>query len=163
VESTVDGVRFTLPRPTSTFLDQASIGLLPANAVGSLRGRALLESDMNMRPIGTGPFRVTNAELRRIQLAAFDGYWDRAPYLTDVEFRFVGNPDAALGALRRGEVTAVRPLPARDATSLPPGAIAYPRPDLSRTLSLVFNAGAAPLDDAATRVALARAVDRARV
>ncbi|HZQ99237.1 MAG TPA: ABC transporter substrate-binding protein [Chloroflexota bacterium] len=160
VEPTDEGVRFTLPAPDAAFPEQASLGILPASALAGMRGRAMLESDFNLRPIGTGPMRVTSAELRRIELTAFDGYWERAPYVPNVEFRFVGTAAAALDLLRRGEVTAVRPLPARDAASLPSGAIAYLRPEISKTDTLVFNTSSAPLDDVPTRAALAKGIDR---
>jgi peptide/nickel transport system substrate-binding protein len=160
VEPTDDGVRFTLPAPDAAFPEQASLGIVPASALAQMHGRAMLESDFNLRPIGTGRMRVTSAELRRIELTAFDGYWERAPYVPNVEFRFVGTAAAALGLLRRGEVTAIRPLPARDVANLPPGAIAYLRPQTSETDTLVFNTSAAPLDDGPTRAALATAIDR---
>jgi peptide/nickel transport system substrate-binding protein len=163
VEPTDDGVRFTLPAPDSAFPEQASLGLLPAQVIGSLRGRALLESDFNLKPTGTGPFRVVAAELRRIELTAVEDHWDQRPFVPNVELRFVGTPHAALELLRRGEVVAVRPLPARDASALPSGAVAHVRPQLAATLTLVFNTRTAPLDDPAVRAALARSLDRGRL
>ena len=163
VEPSADGVTFTLPAADSAFPEQASLGLLPASALGSMKGRALLESDFNQKPIGTGPFRVVTADLKHVELSAYEGYWDRAPFIPNIELRFVGTAAAALDALAKGEVIAVRPLPAGDATNLPSGAIAYVRPEASQTLTLAFNTRAAPLDDAATRAALAKAIDRKKL
>lgn len=163
VETSRDGVVFTLPAADSAFPEQATLGLLPASALSGLRGRKLQESDFNLKPVGAGPFRVVSAELRRIELAAFEGYWDRGPFIPNIELRFVGTAAAALDALSRGEVTAVRPLAAADATRLPAGAVAYTRPETSQTLTLVFNTQTAPLDDPAIRAGLARAVDRKRL
>jgi peptide/nickel transport system substrate-binding protein len=166
VEVTADGVRFTLPEPDAWFPEQAALGLIPAAAAGALRGQPGLAADFNLRPIGTGPFRVTAAELRRIELTAWDGYPDRQPLVRGVELRFFGTAEAALAALRRGELTAVRPTQLGDAAAdaaRQGGAAAHQRAERGKTVELLFNTRAAPLDDPATRAALALAIDRDRV
>src|SRR5262249_38448095 len=94
------------------------------------------------------------------------GYRDRQPFLSGVELRFFGGADAALAALRRGELTAVAPLPLDDATAVAAqasGAVAYQRAERGKTVEVLFNTRSAPLSDPATRVALARALDRGRI
>ncbi|HEY3110809.1 MAG TPA: ABC transporter substrate-binding protein, partial [Chloroflexota bacterium] len=117
VEATADGVRFTLPEPDAWFPERASLGIIPAASAAALRGQPGLEADFNLRPVGTGPFRVVAAELRRIELAAWDGYPDRQPFVRGVELRFFGGAEAALVALRRGELTAVAPVALGDAAA----------------------------------------------
>jgi ABC-type transport system substrate-binding protein len=151
-------VRFTLPRPNAWFPEQASLGILPAHVVGGATGRALLEHELNARPVGSGPFKLAAADARRVELTAFDGYYGRRPYLQSVEMRFYGSTAAAVAALRRGEVNALRPLPLEELPSAPSGVQSLALPELGRRLVLVLNTRAAPFDDAAARARVAGAL-----
>lgn len=163
IAAVADGnrVRFTLPAPNGWFLEQAAIGILPARLI--VPGAALLEADMNQRPVGAGPFKVVAANLRRIELAASATYWDRAPFIRSIELRFVPDAASAAAMLGRGEVTAVRPLGQRELSQLPAGAIGYVRPELGKSYRLIFNTRVAPFDDPALRAALFGGLDRSRI
>ncbi|HEV8634965.1 MAG TPA: ABC transporter substrate-binding protein [Chloroflexota bacterium] len=158
VEAASGEVRFTLPRPNAWFPEQASLGVLPAHVVGGASGRALLEHGLNARPLGSGPFKLVTADPRRVELAAFDGYHGRRPYLQTVEMRFYGSVAAAAEALRRGEVNALRPLPLGELPAAPNGVQPFALPELGRRLVLVLNTRSAPFDEPATRAKVVRAL-----
>lgn len=165
-EATTEGVRLTLPEPNSWFPEQASIGIVPSRVANALRGRAGLELEVNQKPIGAGPFRVVSAELRRIDLVAWEEHHERGPYLGGLELRFFGAGEAAAAALRRGELTAVRPLAMADvaaAAAAQGGLAVHQRAERAKTVALAFNTRASGVADAATRAALGSAIDRARV
>ncbi len=163
VEATSDGVRFTLPAPNSWFLEQTLIGIIPAHITASLRGRPLLESDFNRLPVGTGPYRVVSADLRRIQLTVNSAYHGQIPFIRDIDLRFVGQVESAVASARRNEVMAIRPIPATELGSPPPGFNVVAGVDAAKTVSLVFNARPGQLDDAGVRAAIASSIDRTRV
>ena len=163
VELTPEGVRFTLPTANSWFLEQASIGVIPAHVTANLRGRALLESGFNRMPIGTGPYRVTSADLRRVQLTVNSAFHGQVPLIRDIDLRFFGTVESAVAAARRNEVMAIRPIPATDLGIPPPGFNVLARVDAAKTVSLVFNTRPGQMDDAGIRAAIASSIDRATV
>jgi len=64
-------------------------------------------------PVGTGPFRFD--EWRQgdsVRLTRYDDYWGDAPALTDVTFRFISDPTAALASMMAGDVDAFPVFPA---------------------------------------------------
>jgi peptide/nickel transport system substrate-binding protein len=158
VEGEGGEVRFTLPRPNSWFPEQASLGVLPSHVVGDVSGAALLEHELNARPVGSGPFRLVTADARRVELAAFEGYHGRRPYLEGVETRFYPSLLGAVGALSRGEVNGLRPAPLEELPSAPAGVRSLTATEVGRRLVLVLNTRSAPFDDAALRGRVARAL-----
>jgi ABC-type transport system substrate-binding protein len=151
-------VRFTLPRPNGWFPEQASLGILPSHVVGAASGTALLEHELNARPVGSGPFRLVAADRRRVELAAFEEYHGQRPYLQGVEMRFYGSIAAAAEAVRRGEANALRPGALGELPAAPAGVRLLTPPELGRRLVLLFNTRSAPFDDPAARARVAGAL-----
>jgi peptide/nickel transport system substrate-binding protein len=58
-------------------------------------------------PVGTGPFRFrTWARGDRVELVRNPDYWGEKPKLETVTFRFIGDPQAQVAALRAGDLDA---------------------------------------------------------
>lgn len=66
-------------------------------------------ANMATHPIGTGPYRLkTWMRGSHITLERFDDYYDESlPYLDEVTFRFISDPNAQVAALLAGDVDAV--------------------------------------------------------
>lgn len=114
-------------------------------------------------PIGTGPFRFS--EWRRgegLDLIRNPDYWGRPPAIDKATYRFIGDPNAALTALKAGDVDAFDSYPA-------PENIDALRKDPRYTVEIGLSQGKTimalnnrkpPLDNPAVRRALSVAVDR---
>jgi peptide/nickel transport system substrate-binding protein len=96
-------VRITLNAPSPGWLtsvaNSAFTGIVNRRAVEE-RGRGHC-----LRPVGSGPYRVTRAEARGgVTMVAFEDYFGPKPAIDEVEMRVV--PDEAIGvlALRSGDV-----------------------------------------------------------
>lgn len=151
-------VRFTLREPFASFLQNLTLGIVPAH-----RGDA---GDFADAPVGSGPFRW--GEWRpgeRLVLLAFDGAWEGRPPLDRVVFRIVANETTRLLEARRGRVDLLW-------NNVPPYAVPFLREsrDLSVTTRpgityqyLGFNLADPILGDARVRRAIAHAVDRDRI
>lgn len=64
----------------------------------------------NLKPVGTGPFKVVNYEPKvALQMEAFDGFWGDKAKLDELEFRFITEPATAVAELQAGRVDLVIP------------------------------------------------------
>lgn len=145
-------------RPTPNML--TNIGGFKGMAIVS---RANVDSGrIATHPVGTGPFSFVGQKSGdSISLAANPDYWDGAPGVSGVTFRFISEPSTALSALQAGEI---------DWTdSVPPQRVAQLRDDESLQLSvtpsndywyLALNEAREPWNDVRVRQAVAHAIDR---
>lgn len=113
-------VRFTLPDVYGPFADSTTVPLLPAHVLREVPYLDLARQAFNMRPIGTGPFRVVEVDGRQVTLARHEDFYRTKPdrtraYLDRIVLRFYRDPSEALAALARGEVDGVGGLNTVDA------------------------------------------------
>jgi peptide/nickel transport system substrate-binding protein len=164
-------VRFTLPDIYGPFADSTTVPLLPFHLLGNVPYAELARQPFNSSPIGTGPFRVTEVDARQIVLTRNDDFYRTRPargrpYLDRVILRFYPDPTEALLALSRGEIDGIGGLSSQDAErarSLK-GAVWYSLPtDNFVALFLNVRQDRVVFRDRAVRLAIATAIDRARV
>lgn len=156
-------IRFRLSEPRIGFLEAASLGLLPAHVLKGVAATDLPGNVFNARPVGSGPFRVGAATGERVTLEASGNYHGTRPLLARVVLRLYPDERAALDALARGEVSAVRDLRSPLAADLAERVKTYRAVVGSRPTVLLLNASYPALAEPATRRAIALAIDRARV
>ena len=69
--------------------------------------------------IGTGPYKfVAWTPGETLRVAAYDGYWGKAPEFRDVEIRFIANDAARVAALLSGAVDVIDAVPATDVAKI---------------------------------------------
>jgi len=100
-------VRFALSSPFAPFLDYTTIGILPSHLWSEIPSRLMPRSQLNVRPIGTGPFRLTELDAVHAVLEPSLHYTGQAPLLDAVEFRFQPDSQGAYAAYDAGEVDGV--------------------------------------------------------
>jgi len=172
-------VRFDLAVPLAGFLQAAAQPLLPAHLLASVPVADLADAPFSTRPVGNGPFALTDLTADAALLAPVLTLLDPGsgplatlgpgavtpenPLLAGLELRFYAGPDEAAAAYRAGEVDAVSGLPPAAAAALAAGSatreIAYPGTTLTG-IYLNLRPGAGPFSDARVRTALLAAVDR---
>ncbi|MGC8874286.1 MAG: peptide ABC transporter substrate-binding protein [Chloroflexia bacterium] len=102
-------VRFVLERPYSPFLSYTAQPILPSHLLKDVEPSALVRSDFNLHPVGTGPFRVAGMQegstgLSTLDLEANPYFYGRLPYLETVRFRFYRDEGELLQALLDQEI-----------------------------------------------------------
>jgi peptide/nickel transport system substrate-binding protein len=107
---------FRLQEPFAPFQDYLALGILPAHALRNVPPADLPSADFNLRPIGTGPFKVEDVGTARGQvdhvlLAVNPYYFGRQPYLGKIEFRFFADDLAVFNAYRAGQVQGIARVP----------------------------------------------------
>src|SRR2546423_2323867 len=93
---------------------------MPAHVLSTVSYNELARSLFKQRPIGTGPFRVVEADARQVALTRNDVYYkvhpDRLrPYLDRIVLRSYPSASDALAALGRGEIDGIGGLSSADA------------------------------------------------
>jgi len=114
VEKTDDRtVRFTLAESSATFLQNLTVGILPAHIWGDVTAEQFQLSEFNTQPIGTGPYEVvdrTTDEGDRIlsyDLSANEEYYRDRPYIDQMTIKFYPNYDNLIAAFNQKDVDGV--------------------------------------------------------
>ena len=156
-------VRFTLPKPYAPFLEDATLGILPAHLWQGVKNEEFPFSPLMEEPVGAGPFeidRVTrdkNGAMKRYELKAFDHYAVGKPYLSSFTFVFFKTEDELKDALLHRKVESAYGLPASSNTQdMQTLQVPY-----SRVFGVFFNGSQNPLfSHIEVRKALSIAVNR---
>jgi len=161
-------VVFTLPAPYVPFMEQLTMGILPSHLWNSLPREQFDLSNLNLRPIGTGPYMVENIVLRddgipvEYVLRSNDSFALGRPYIKEIIVRFYGNREELLRAYEADDILAMSDVDPVLGKTLS-------RDELSRILSapldrvfaVYFNqAHSSVLSDKAVRTALEVMTDR---
>ncbi len=150
-------VSFTLPKPYAPFLEDATLGILPASLWRDVADEQFPFSPRMEKPVGAGPFKVSsvvrggNGTIEKYVLTANSHYALGRPYLDQITFVFFAQEEALENALRNGRVESAYGIPAKGALSAP----------YSRVFGVFFNGNENPLfNRLEVRKALSIAVDR---
>ncbi len=159
-------VRAILPQPSSSFLaklsraDEIFFTILPKHI---LEKCADMETcDFNQHPVGTGPFKLVEyVPDQRVVLEAHDDYFQGRPGLKRVVRLAYPNEQAALAALKSGEldVAALREAGNVNAAEADPNLTVY-RYDSNWIMAARFNMANPILQDIKVRQAISHAIDR---
>ena len=164
-------VRFTLPDAYAPFAGSTTVPLLPAHILSPVTFGDLGRQPFNTRPIGTGPFKVSEVDARQVTLVRSDDFYRTKPgrsraYLDKIVFRFYRDQGEALAALARGEVDAtgaLSPLDAGRARTLKSvDLLSLPTNDFT-ALFLNVRPAKTVFSDRLVRQAVATAIDRGKV
>ena len=103
-------VVFSLKKAYFDFLENLTVGILPKHVWEGISPEKFALADVNLNPIGTGPFRVegfkkdSNGTILSYELRAFSQYFEGAPFIQKIMFYFYGSEDDLLAAYNRREI-----------------------------------------------------------
>lgn len=109
--------KFILTSPYAAFLDLLTFGILPSDIWAGFGPEAILITDLNIKPIGSGPYRYDeivrekkSGIIKEYRLAINEDYYAQQPYLR-VTFKFFDDYLAAIDALNNNIVDGINYLP----------------------------------------------------
>jgi len=164
-------VKFKLANPYAPFLELLTFGILPKSLWENIGPKAATLSDLNLKPIGSGPFKfkslVKNSagDLKDYYLAANADYYGQIPYLKTLDFKFFIDYPEAIKALNDNKVIGLNYLPLDLRKDLlAKNSLRLHELVQARIVSLFLNGEKnKTLSDKEVRVALARALDKDRL
>lgn len=111
--------------------------------------------------IGNGPFKMTEFTLdSQMVIVPNENYYEVSNIVPNsITFKFLADENAALAALRAGEIDLANTIPPEELGALKNDGLYFPMPQLG-TYYISFNTQKAPFDNPLVRKALTLAVDR---
>ncbi|MEK7478200.1 MAG: peptide ABC transporter substrate-binding protein [Patescibacteria group bacterium] len=162
-----DEIKFILKKPYASFLENATLGILPKHLWVNLKSEAWSLSDYNIKPIGSGPYKVSKVTKSAAglplayNLSPFDKFALWSPKITNLTLRFYGNEEDLKTAYERGEVESLGAISPALALSLEARGATITEIFLPRIFAVFFNQGGTPaLNDLSVRQALDLATNR---
>lgn len=153
-------VQFTLPQPYAPFLEDTTLGILPAKHWRNIANDQFPFSSLMERPIGAGPFTVTRVlrdskgVIKEYELEAFERYATGRPYLDRIRIKFYSTPSDVAAALRRGSIESAYGVSRAGSLHAP----------YARVFGVFFNPEQqAVLENLEVRHALSIAIDREKI
>lgn len=135
-------VKFTLKQPYASFLDNATLGIMPAY-IWDVSPIEL--NDANVRPIGSGPYKIAKANkesgglIDYFDLVPFKKFNLGAPYIKKITLRFYPNEEDLVSALEKGEVDQISSITPVNAKKLKEKNYRIESLTLPRVFGLFFN------------------------
>jgi ABC-type oligopeptide transport system substrate-binding subunit len=159
-------VVFTLPHAYAPFMENATLGILPAHLWRDVPAGQFAFSTYNTHPIGSGPYRVANTQTdatgaaTRFELVPFERFTLGSPHLAHINFSFFTSDEALVRALVNGQIDAIAGITPSYLVNLPK-TVSLVRSPLPRVFGVFLNETKNPvLADASVRAALAAAIDK---
>ncbi|UCD98764.1 MAG: peptide ABC transporter substrate-binding protein [Chloroflexota bacterium] len=105
-------LQFRLPEPYAPFLDYLTFGILPKHLLGDLTPAEIIDSEFNLQPVGSGPFRfnqflVDGDQITGVSLSAFEDYYSDPAFVEQITFKYYPDHQSALDAYQSGDVLGV--------------------------------------------------------
>ena len=160
-------VKFTLRQPYASFLENATLGILPEH----IWSETPIElNDANTNPVGSGPYKVakvnkhSSGAINSYELAAFEKFSLGKPFIKKLTLKFYPNETELTQALRGKTVNQASSLGPENAEALKERGYRIETAVLPRVFGLFFNQSQNQIfTDKNVIRAIDRAIDKERI
>jgi peptide/nickel transport system substrate-binding protein len=164
-------IKITLSSPYAPFLEVLTFGILPKNLWENISPSSAALSELNLKPIGSGPFKFKSlvknktGDLKEYNLVVNEDYYSQKPYIKNIKFKFFVDYVAATKSLNDNQIDGLNYLPFNERKEvLAKDSLAFNELIRPQIVSLFFNSNKdKALDNKAVRVALAQALDKDQI
>lgn len=109
-------IEFKLEKPSSTFLDSLTVGILPKHIWQNIPEQQTLSTEYNLKPIGSGPFKFKSlirdeGGVIKSYILERNEFHQSPPFLKKVVFRFYPDFATAVEALKIKEINGLSYFP----------------------------------------------------
>lgn len=164
-------IKLTLASAYSPFLEVLTFGILPKNIWESISPSSAALSDLNLKPIGSGPYKFKSlikskeGDLKEYNLVANEDYFSAKPYIKNIKFIFFVDYAEAVKSLNDNQIDGLGYLPFSERKELlAKDSLVLNELIRPQIISVFFNQEKdKALSDKAVRVSLTQAIDKDRV
>ncbi len=163
-------VVFTLKQPFSSFLENTTLGILPAHIWSTISSEQIPTSDYNTNPIGSGPYKIFKISRSKTgsvdyyNLYSFKKFALSHPFIDKFTVKFYGNEADLVSALKLGAVDQMGGVSGADADSLKAQGKKIVESTLPRIFALFFNEReSAIFTDKSVRIAISQIIDKNKI
>ena len=162
-------MQFRLPEPFAPFPDYLTFGVLPQHLLADQSFTDMTNSQFNLQPIGSGPFKfdhlvIEDNKIAGVALLANGTYYGKKPYIDQVILRYYPDGPSALKAYQDGAVQGISQV----TSDILPKVLAMPelsmytgrRPELSMVIFNLNNPEIPFFKDKIVRQALMKGLNR---
>ena len=108
-------LQIKLPEPFSPFMDYLCFGVLPKHLLGGMTYSDIINSEFNLNPIGSGPYKFSSVmsdgnQITGVVLNANTNYYGKVPFLQEYVFKYYPDSASAFNAYLQGAVNGVSEL-----------------------------------------------------
>ncbi|MES2436648.1 MAG: peptide ABC transporter substrate-binding protein [Patescibacteria group bacterium] len=160
-------VKFTLKQPFAAFIENTTMGILPQHLWQGAEGESFIASDLNVEPIGSGPYKIGSVERNdngvpmAYDLEAFDRYVRGTPYIKTLVVKFYTSEKSMIDAFKAGDVDNINSISPDVAADLKVAGKTVTTGSLPRVFAVFFNQEAnKALAELEVRQALNMSIDR---
>lgn len=138
-------VEFKLSSPYTSFLENTSIGILPAHLWKDLDTEDFTFSENNLNAIGSGPYKISHIEknkkglIESISLSSFGHYVGQKAYINKVKFVFYRNEEDLIKAFKKNKIDQINAISGNQARVLSSSGEMVTNVNLTRIFGLFFN------------------------
>lgn len=165
-----NSIEFTLPRAFGPFLENTTIGILPAHIWKNIPADQFSYSLYNIEPVGSGPYYVRSIERNasgiptEYKLRSFNKYALGRPFIKDIRIHLFENETELLDAYKRGTVDSLYEISNRTIDQELRKGSNVVSTSLPQSYGVFFNTDVAPVFlTREIRQALSAAIDRERI
>ncbi|MBI2055096.1 MAG: peptide ABC transporter substrate-binding protein [Candidatus Sungbacteria bacterium] len=159
-------VRFVLKQPYSPFLQNLVLPIIPRHIWERVPPEGASLSEINLKPIGTGPYRFkelernSKEEMTKYILEANTNYYREGPYLENIEFTFYESEEELLQAFRGGLIDGISIVSPKNVEVLKGLGASVSTIRMPRVFAIFINEANPILKDKQIRTALALAIPK---
>lgn len=108
-------LQLKLKEPFSPLMDYLNFGILPKHLLGGMTYSDIINSEFNLNPIGSGPYRFSKVissgnQISGIILNSNSNYYGKPPFLKEYVFKYFPDSASAFNAYLQGAVNGVSDL-----------------------------------------------------
>lgn len=165
-------IKINLSQAYAAFKDLLTFGIMPAHLWKQLNPESFLLAKMNIRPIGSGPYKFkrllkddTLGTVLYMEFEPNQDYYSNIPYIKKLVFKFYPNFEELVSALNQNLINGIAYLPKElkeDVSAQ--NSLNFHKLNLGQILSLSFNSKQNSfLEKKSLRQALAYAIDKKKI
>ena len=106
-------VKLKLKNKYAQFLNNTTLGILPKHLWENVKPSLFSFSDLNIKPIGSGPYKFTKLKkdaqgsIISYELERFDYYYESKPFIKKIMFKFYNSEDELIEAYNRNLIQGI--------------------------------------------------------